>query len=244
MTNSTVKIWTNKPELLGIPECVPRSASEFFPKWWDETSTRNITGDSLLEKINPNKTIKMCPGIYEFMSEGIVIPMWCDSYLSVENGMIKIVTSSTEYPSWTTHSDSQFLNHSPAWVKDEIKAVFKTLCPWFIKTPPGYSVYQMPLFYHFDRNFTVLPGSIQTDSNYQINQQVLFHGKETEIFIKRGTPLAVYIPYKRESLKYEVMAETDIENQDRIISAAKVNTKFYGGYRETTEPVCPMRNKE
>jgi hypothetical protein len=70
----------------------------------------------------------------------------------------------------------------------------------------------------------------------------LFHSKETEIFIKRGTPLVAYIPYKRESLTYEVIAETEVEKQERIASSAKINTKFSGGYRETTQPVCPMRH--
>jgi len=244
MVDNAVKIWTTKPELLSIPECVPRPAIEFFPKWWDEIKTRHPENNSLFEKINPSsKSVKMCPGIYEFMSEGIVIPMWCDSYLSYKDGTSTVMTSSNEYP-WGAHSENQFLNHSPSWVQDEIKAVFKTICPWYIKTPPGYSVYQMPLFYHFERNYTVLPGSIQTDSHHEINQQVLFHSKETEIFIKRGTPLVAYIPYKRESLTYEVIAETEVEKQERIVSSAKINTKFYGGYRETTQPVCPMRNKE
>jgi hypothetical protein len=101
----------------------------------------------------------------------------------------------------------------------------------------------MPLFYHFNRNFTILPGTIQTDVHHKINQQVLFHTKKKEIVIERGTPFALYIPYKRETLDFEVIMQGKEEEKDLIVSDLHINTKFSGGYKNKAEKFCPMSKK-
>jgi hypothetical protein len=58
---------------------------------------------------------------------------------------------------------------------------------------------QLPLFYHFNKNFSVLPGVIDTDIHHEINQQVLYHGGNDKIRINRGDPFALYIPFERKS---------------------------------------------
>ena len=54
----------------------------------------------------------------------------------------------------------------------------------------------------------------------QANQQILYHANGKEIEIKRGTPLALYVPFKRESsfLDIDVRSATqeDKENFDKF----------------------------
>ena len=64
---------------------------------------------------------------------------------------------------------------------------------------------QLPLFYHFNQEWSVLPGVIDTDIHTEVNQQVLYHGDGKEITIKCGDPFVLYIPFKRSNrLKHQV----------------------------------------
>lgn len=77
---------------------------------------------------------------------------------------------------------------------------------------------QLPMFYEFDCDFSVFPGIVDTDQYHQINLQVLYHGNGEEIFIKRGTPLAQFIPFKRESFSMQVrgMSKKDLERFSKV----------------------------
>ena len=103
-------------------------------------------------------------------------------------------------------------------------------CPWYVKTPPGVSLLQMPLFYHFNPDFTVLPGTIWTDIHHEINQQMVLHNYG-ETFITKGTPLAMYIPIRRETFDYTVRHQTEEDHENFMISALKTASKFHRGYK-------------
>jgi hypothetical protein len=221
-TTPTVEFWTSVSGLSAVPECIPRPAGQLLPQWLKTMPTKNMHERS-------SKNIKHCPVIPEFLTQGYIVPMWCDTILRVGNSDADWSwnTASDEFR-WEIHSDDQLINHIPEHSKDRL--VFKAVSPWYVKTPPGYSVYQMPLFYHFNRDFDILPGSIRTDMYYEINQQVMVK-HNSEIFIPRGTPFAWYIPYKRN--KYELIVSEENEEKKKMHRASILNvlTKFTGGYK-------------
>ena len=96
-------------------------------------------------------------------------------------------------------------------------------------TPPGISMLQLPMMWHFNPNFTVAPGVIWTDIHHEINQQMMFH-KKGVFNLQRGTPLAQYIPIRREKFEYNVGNETPKLRANRAASYYHVRTKFGGGY--------------
>ena len=126
------------------------------------------------------------------------------------------------------HPNAQYINFLPEHERERLATTLKFICPWRIKTPPGWSCYQMPLYYHF-QDWSVLLGSIRTDTHYEINTQVAFPksliGKE--ILIPRGTPWAWYVPYKRQTLGLE-----HVEYNETMSEASWYNSisKFYDGY--------------
>jgi hypothetical protein len=88
--------------------------------------------------------------------------------------------------------------------------MFKAMGPWRIITPHGWSVLQLPLFYHFNREWSVLPGVIDTDIHNEINQQVLYHGSGRAITIKQGDPFVLYVPFQRSArLEMEISYRTE-----------------------------------
>ena len=203
----------------------PQKASKFFPAWFKNVQ-RNVNGE------NETGTIKKCPVFPEFLTQGYIVPLWCDVELYYDgNGNYEWKTSSSEFR-WDIHTNDQYLDFLPEHEKDKWGMAWKAVCPWRMKTPKGYSVYQMPLWYHFQEQM-VLPGSIRTDFHYEINQQMLapksWEGKR--ITLKRGDPFAWYIPYKRECLDHTFVPFDAKKKRETQASNLNIFTKFSDGYK-------------
>lgn len=183
-----------------IDECLPRPAKYFMPDWFKNVPS-NVKG-----------TVKDCPSFPDYFSQGYIIPMWSDVRMSFVDKVAKFELSAKRF-SFDFHANDQMLDYKKATFNGiEGQFVFKTVSPWRIVTPPGWSVLQLPLFYHFNQEWSVLPGVIDTDIHSEINQQVLYHGDGKEVIIKCGDPFVLYIPFKRSNkLKHEVRYRTEEE---------------------------------
>ena len=211
--------------LESIEECLPRPAKHFIPKWFKDIPS-SIKG-----------TVRDCPSFPDYFSQGYILPMWCDVKLfyNAENDAWSWNAANNSF-NWDIHSSNQFLNHAnPSFNGIEAQFTFKATSPWKIITPPGWSVLQLPLFYHFNQEWSILPGVIDTDIHSIINQQVLYHGNGKEIDIKMGDPFALYIPFERsKKLEYEIRYQTQ-EDKKRFNSEILSFTNkfdFAGAYRK------------
>jgi hypothetical protein len=208
-----------------IEECLPRPAKHFIPKWFKDIPS----------KIEDAVTVKNCPSFPDYFSQGYIIPMWSDVKMKFENKIPEFKVSAKRF-SFDFHGNQQFLDYKKATFNGiEGQFVFKANCPWRIITPPGWSVLQLPLFYHFNQEWSVLPGVIDTDIHSEINQQILYHGNGKEVIIKCGDPFVLYIPFKRtDKLKHEIRYQTQKEykkfDKDQMI----LNQSFApnGAYRK------------
>ena len=212
---SKIEFVCTRPGLELLEDCVPKPAKHFIPKWFrDVPATLTPAQKVMPGAISGDQvsTVKICPSFPDYFSLGYILPMWCDSklFFNPENGDWNWQTSDQNV-TWDIHGGNQFLQ----WANPSVQGVpsqfvFKTSCPWRIITPKGWSVLQLPLFYHYNQEWSVLPGVIDTDIHNEINQQVLYHGNGKEITIKRGDPLVLYIPFERKSkLDLEVRAQTE-----------------------------------
>ena len=185
-----------------IEECLPRPAKNFIPQWFKDIPSQ----------VEDTVTVKNCPSFPDYFSQGYIIPMWTDAKMEFEHGVPRFELSAKRF-SFDIHSNKQMLDYKKATfngIKGQF--VFKALSPWRIITPPGWSVLQLPLFYHFNQEWSVLPGVIDTDIHSEINQQILYHGNGKEVTIKCGDPFVLYIPFKRsDKLKHEVRYQTEKE---------------------------------
>ena len=214
-----VEFWTKVPGLSHIPEILPKQENRSLPSWWKKTRYYE-------------KSVKQCPSFPQLFSSSYVIPMWCDTELSREGDMFFWKTSSDKF-SWSYHKGEQFLDHAPSNVKDKYFIVAKALCPWRIKTPPGYSVLQTSAFWHFNDKFSIAQGVVDTDFHHEINQQVFLSLEDGEsVVIERGTPFVSYFPFKRDFFSIEVREESEKDFLDDQGSALIYTTKFINGYRD------------
>jgi hypothetical protein len=209
--------------LESIEKCLPRPAKHFIPKWF-----KDIPNESL-------RSVKVCPSFPDYFSQGYIVPMWADSILECTDEGWKWEAASGSFK-WETHFDDQLIDHKkPSFSGVEGQFVFKAICPWKIITPPGWSVLQLPLFYHFNQEWSVLPGVIDTDIYSEINQQVLYHGNGEKVVIKCGDPFALYIPFKRsDRLKHKVRYQTkeDYKRFNRYLLAISQSFAPNGIYRK------------
>jgi hypothetical protein len=232
-----IEFYTDVKALAAIPELHPKPMKAFTPSWWKDMPAQAEPDNRLA------KTVKVCPSFPDFFSLGYVIPMWTDTLLKYnwrdksykfEYGQMVLGNQEGTQHGVSTHMTSQFLDHTPTanFLGKPSNFVFKFVCPWYAKTAPGYSLMQLPMFYNFNGEFSVMPGVIDSDIHHVINQQVVYHGDGEEIFIKKGTPIAQYIPFKRSSYTATSQAFTPEFKEENDISLFKIASSFEGAYRE------------
>ena len=237
--NPKVEFFTQYEPLLETPELHPQPASKFFPEWFKQISSEKK--QSIADDVRISGTIRDCPVFAEYLTQGYVIPLWCDTIIYCSsNGEWKVNTPISDYK-WEHHSPAQFSNFIPEIENKSNYTTLKAVCPWHVKTSKNYSLYQMEMFYHYNQDFKILPGSIKTDSWADINQQVLIMHKDKEIFIPRGTPFAWYIPFKRQKYDFIVSGMNE-DNRKHLNSAiGAMNSKFVGGYKMLTKRFTNQR---
>jgi hypothetical protein len=217
----SIKFVCTLPGFETIEEIQPKPAKKYLPDWWKDIPSQNQEGF----------TAKICPSMADYFSNGYVLPMWMDMTFkySKESQRWESKHSGEPFLPLTVHGNSQLIDYADVnFIGKDASIVFKASAPWKVITSKGYSVLQLPLMYHFNKDFTVLPGIIDTDTLHDIHVQMAYHGNEEEIFIKRGTPLCVYIPFKRTKYNFSFNAQT--EKEKRIFDSLKYNlfTKFEG----------------
>ena len=217
-------------EIEGLPEIVPvQHGPKSMPGWWKQTPAGVPQSDPRIEA----GTVKVCPAFPEFYSAGYVLPAWCDFIVDFNDGNPRARTSAPDLFKLSFHTAGQFLNFAPQSARASITTVLKLDSPWFVRTNPGYSVLQLPMFYEFDPRFTVMPGSIRSDVHHHINQQILVHTRDSFI-VERGTPLAMYIPFRRERFDFSASEATHEQMHSVKKSGLEIETKFQRGYRKNS----------
>jgi hypothetical protein len=208
-----------------IEECLPRPAKNFIPKWFKDIPSQ----------INNAINVKNCPSFPDYFSQGYIIPMWSDVKIKFEDSIATYEMGAKRF-SFDAHSNEQMLDYTKTSFNGvEGQFVFKANCPWRIITPPGWSVLQLPLFYHFNQEWSVLPGVIDTDIHSEINQQILYHANGKEAIIRCGDPFVLYIPFKRsDKLKHEVRYQTPEEHKrfDKDMMILNQHFRPNGTYRK------------
>lgn len=214
-----------------LPEVVPiQHGARMLPTWWKQAPSTKPNHDPRLG----TGTAKICPAFPDFYSAGYVVPLWCDLIFDYNQGEVRARTSAPDLFSISFHGNDQFLNFAPAHVRDSTVVVMKLECPWYVRTSPGYSILQLPMFYEFDQRFTTMAGSIRSDTHHEMNQQLMVHVKGSFV-LERGTPIAMYIPYKRERFKLDVREVTAEFTRAMQKSQLNIMTKFRRGYRRYSD---------
>jgi hypothetical protein len=211
--------------LKDIEEVQPQPAVNFLPEWWKKMP---YAIDIEENKIRPERpTARRCPSFPDYFSNGFVIPMWADTtlYYNSKTGDWRwrcgnLLQSPFKIDIFESY---RFQDYGSTYLNGQrAVAIWQFTNPWTIVTPPGYYVLQLPLFFNDNTDFATFPGTYDPYAVSTNKLEVAIYADDKEIFIKRGTPLVQYIPYKKEKFNLNVREKNE---KDKEFEKKKITLK-------------------
>jgi hypothetical protein len=232
MSRSKIEFFTDHEELLEFP---PIPARKALPEWFKQMSpsielppgtSRFPFGISKALKLsNVNATIRRCPGIISYFSEGYLVPLWSDFLVQIR-GKTVYCAGSNELGKASPHSKEMQYNTMPL-PDDYLEDSVKFLNPWKVRTPPGWSVLVSQPFYHFEQRFTALTGVIDSDVYHHLHVNTFFRKGDRDHQLKMGMPFLHVMPFERKDLELEVRVTND-EDRKRLKRLDFQAKRFFG----------------
>ena len=193
-------------------------AVDFKPDWYrnlGKTYQRNSESP-------PQPTAKSCPGIFDYMRAGYIVPMWSDMcFRSYENKCDWLLPGiiTTNIPNMATMHEYQQVEGAP-FLEDGCTALVKLNSPWYVNVPKGVSLLLTSPFYHINNDFTVVPGIIDADLEYLPNKEVncfiKLNKPNVTIKLNQGQPLLQIIPFVRTDYEFENNVPIEIEGEQEL----------------------------
>lgn len=227
-----IEFFTDNDDLLDFP---PIPARKALPEWFKDLapaidlppgkSKFPFGLSKALRLSNVNATIRRCPGIISYLSEGYLIPLWADFLVQIRGQTVYCV-GSNELAHASPHSKEMQYSTMPlpdTYLQDSVKFTN----PWKVRTPPGWSVMLSQPFYQFESRFTVVPGVVDADVYHHIHVNTFFRKGDTDHQLKMGMPFVHVMPFQRNVLEPEVRAMTD-EDRRRMKRLDFKAKRFFG----------------
>ena len=160
-------------------------------------------------------TAKKCPAIQDFLSSGLIIPLWSDLvYKEDKNGSDWYFTA----PDATGDKLSEHLSYHSDYQTDGMNygktfggLTLKIGLPYRFIVPKGYNVLYQDPFYHFRGKIRCLTGLVEVDKWGYITFP--FEILEKDFLLEAGTPLVHAIFYKRDNTKLEINCRKGTEQE-------------------------------
>lgn len=232
MARPKIEFFTDNENLLDFP---PVPTRKNLPDWFrqmapsidllPEQSKLPFGLSKALSLSNLNATIRRCPGVISYLSEGYIIPLWSDFLVQVR-GKAVYCLGSNELAHATTHSQQTQYNTMPL-PEDYLPDSVKFTNPWKVRTPPGWSVLLSQPYYDFEQRFSVATGVVDTDVYHYIHVNTFFRRGDTDHQLKMGMPFVHIMPFQRSVLGMEVRASSE-EDRQRMKKLDFKARRFFG----------------
>ena len=194
---------TYNKNLLLNKELQPKPLKEYIPNYLKDIKPYKAKDYEFIKGGYSN--FKTCPSYIDIYKYGYVILSPTDIWIKVEkNGDLnwKIpISLDVNGNDIQYHYDEQLLNYIP---NKSIKKIIKYNSIYYCFTPKGYSIRQIPVPLSFNTDWEAVEGVLRTDKEHQVNIQIAIK-TNNEILIKQGTPLCVYVPFKRENIRVKMI---------------------------------------
>jgi len=214
-----IKFSSRLEGLFDVERLRPQPSKNFLPI---EFKNMPIKPNNDKNIINFFPTAKACPSFSDVLNEGYVLVAPCDIWIKTDGYNYEYKTK--KGVSMSIHPSGQLIDY---YENTNVKLIIKIDNVWICETPKGYSVRQLPLLYHFNPDWYVAYGIIDTDQYYEINPQIVITSNKEEILIKQGEPLCYIIPFKRENYTLEI---TEYNKRKHEASLWNLLGTFKGAY--------------
>lgn len=207
-------------------------ASKVIPSWF-----ASMPSEYLVDGFIPSSTVKKCPAIVKNITTGLIMPLWADLAIKVENGQY----------SWHFANDScgAEIHPSNQWAayKDPTQyGHLKLISPWKFKTKEDISfIWQQPYLHKLNANIEVMQG---------IDSYKYFYGTTVNCFLnlqhnynmllRHNTPLVQLIPLTEK----KVIVENIVVSAEEMKKLNPQHFVFQGRYRKKPKLKCPLHIKK
>lgn len=203
-----------------------QKSSNFVPNWWKSIpKTVKISND--FGVVTDNPTMKRCAGFKDLYSSGLIIPLWCDLNIRIDNDKYAY---QFRFPdsSISSHATEQYNNAYHEYVHMKIINVWrfreKTGVKFICAENPWEKLLKYP-------KMNILNGIL--DFKYQVSCNInVFCPKESkpyQIDLLAGTPLVQLIPISNKKVKpvIHVVDEKEFARISRYHTPYKFTNWYY-----------------
>ena len=185
----------------------PTPATNNVPKWFKDQKFFSNAKNDLLEaaKIEGSEyTYKLCIPITDTITSGYTIVLPADilvKNVGIKDEYIPQITWLVHFPVLDVQSAKALANYPvPTGFHSTF---FRWNHDWQIKTPQGYSSFFMHPIHRHDLPFFTISGIVDTDKFPNKLHLPFFIKNGFEGIIKEGTPIAQFLPFKRDNWESE-----------------------------------------
>jgi len=200
----------------------PQPARKDLPTWYKNLEPFYEGRKEVLRPANTGSaTVKRCVPVLDMLTSGYILYTPVDMWVTNDpQGIYEFNWKG--YEVLGEHDKKQLKGHP--YIDSRPNKIPKIYNPWAIKTNPGYScMFLNPP--HREAIFKIFEGVVDTDDyNIPVNFPFVFIDPFFEGMIPAGTPMALVVPFKRESYEMEVQMlneenayEIDKQNNSMII---------------------------
>lgn len=154
----------------------------------------------------PPVKLAHCPGMWDYLQAGYIIPAWCDIHVKANKAGVSVrMDGANTAPGHDAVPMDFALVDGMAPIADSVKrCVVKIPVPWSVFAKSGISCQVLPATMHspFLDKLYVYPGVVDYDQFHTINFIFSALG-DCEFTIWAGTPLLQVIPFRREAFSAE-----------------------------------------
>lgn len=177
-----------------------------------------------------NSNFKSCPSYIDVFKYGYALLAPCDLNIKIlKNGTLNWQTGAvfqTTTTEFDIHRNAQFVSYAPE--NSDMKAIIKYNYPFKVFTPRGYSCRQIPLPLQYNNEWEVFEGILRTDKIHHVHLQLIIK-THNNILIEQGTPLAVFVPFKRDKFKSKIININSNNKYGKKYN--KEYLKYYGKFK-------------
>jgi len=193
-------------------------ARDALPRW-AKSAKKNYV-NTKKSTIGRNNHIYQCPGIFNLMTQGYIVPMWHDVIIST-NG-------DPDSFSWTVPtSDLNELDNETDIIENQTNGVgslmpmkpwsmntlIKINTPWNVVAPRGIKLLILPISYPDSFEFESSIGIQDPGISNEINAQLYYNVPKGDYLIKAGTPLFQIVPLSEKNID---MTCREMNNLDKL----------------------------
>jgi len=191
----------------GVSDLFPiKQSKDVLPKWVN-SAKQNYSARKKATNGRLNH-IYQCPGIFDVMNQGYVVPMWHDVIINTNgdpdafswtvptNELVELVPDTGLIENQSNGIGN--LMPSKPW---SLNSLIKINTPWNVIAPRGVKLLILPVPYPDSFEFESSIGILDPGYSNEINLQMYYNVPQGDFTIKAGTPLAQIIPLSEQKFQ-------------------------------------------